>query len=497
MFSKILIANRSEIACRIIKACKEMGIKTVAIYSDVDKNSLHVKLADEAISIGGNTAAESYLDFDKVINTAKQSGADAIHPGYGFLSENHHFNKRVKSEGITFIGPEPEPMRLLGSKVESRLKMIEAGVPVVPGLKGASTNIDEYFNEADKIGYPVLIKASAGGGGKGMRVVWEKKELEDAINSAMREAKSAFGDDTIFMEKYILEPRHIEIQVARDKFGNGVHLFERECSIQRRHQKVIEESPSMAIDDTIRQKMGEAAIKSLDAVDYHTVATVEFLLDKDKNFYFLEVNTRIQVEHPVTEMVTGIDLVKLQIKLAFGNEIGLKQADIKQNGHAIETRIYAEDAENNFLPTGGKVLYFDELNNPGIRLDSGIKIGDEISPFYDPIMSKIICFASNRKEAINKSIYALKNYNLLGVKTSIPYLINILDNQDFRDAKTTTDFISKRNEELLKFNDNSPEALSILSELTSSKSSSYSQSSGTFSARYSTPWQEIGSWEID
>lgn len=493
MFSKILIANRSEIACRIIKACKEMGIKTVAIYSDVDKDSLHVKLADEAISIGGNTASESYLDFDKVINAAKQSGADAIHPGYGFLSENHLFNKRVMDEGLTFIGPEPEPMRLLGSKVESRIKMIEAGVPVVPGLKGASKNIDEYLSEADKIGFPVLIKASAGGGGKGMRVVNKKEDLEEAINSAMREAKSSFGDDTIFMEKYILEPRHIEIQVARDKFGNAVHLYERECSIQRRHQKVIEESPSIAIDDSIREKMGQAAIMALNAVNYHTVATVEFLLDKEKNFYFLEVNTRIQVEHPVTEMVTGIDLVKLQINLAYGNEIGLKQSDIKQNGHAIETRIYAEDAENNFLPTGGKVLHFDELNNPGIRVDSGIKVGDSISPYYDPIMSKIICYGSNRNEAISKSIYALKNYNLLGVKTSIPYLINILDDEDFRKGNTTTDFISLRNEKLLNFKDNKNHALSII-DLLESKTNT---KSNNLKNEYSSPWQEIGAWEID
>ena len=493
MFSKILIANRGEIACRIIKACNEMGIKTVAIYSDVDSNALHTTLADEAISIGGNTASESYLNIDKVINAALKTNADAIHPGYGFLSENYHFNEKVRGHGLTFIGPDPEPMRLLGSKVESRIKMIEAGVPVVPGLKNASTNVSEYIAEANLIGYPVLIKASAGGGGKGMRVVWTENELEESIYSAMREAKSAFGDDTIFMEKYILEPRHIEIQVARDKFGNSVHLFERECSIQRRHQKVIEETPSMAIDDTIRHKMGDAAIKALDSVDYHTVATVEFLLDKDKNFYFLEVNTRIQVEHAITEMVTGVDLVKLQINLAYGNPIGLKQEDIKQNGHAIETRIYAENAENNFLPTGGKVLSVNELNNPGIRVDTGIKIGDEISSFYDPIMSKIICFGSNRNEAIQKSVYALKNYNLLGVVTSIPYLLNILDHQDFRDAKTTTDFISKRNDELLNFNDHSIEAMSILDKLGVLNSNQNIINN----AFLSTPWLEIGKWEID
>lgn len=493
MFSKILIANRGEIACRIIKACNEMGIKTVAIYSDVDSNALHTILADEAISIGGNSASESYLNIDKVINAALQSNADAIHPGYGFLSENHHFNEKVRESGLTFIGPDPEPMRLLGSKVESRIKMIEAGVPVVPGLKNASTNINEYITEANKIGYPVLIKASAGGGGKGMRVVWTENELEESINSAMREALSAFGDDTIFMEKYILEPRHIEIQVARDKFGNSVHLFERECSIQRRHQKVIEETPSMAIDDVIRHKMGDAAIKALDSVNYHTVATVEFLLDKDKNFYFLEVNTRIQVEHAITEMVTGIDLVKLQINLAFGNPIGLKQEDIKQNGHAIETRIYAENAENNFLPTGGKVLNINELSNPGIRIDTGIKIGDEISSYYDPIMSKIICFGSTREESIQKSIYALKNYNLLGVVTSIPFLLNILGHQDFRDAKTTTDFIVKRNDELLKFNDHSIEAMSILDKLGISNN----KQNIVNNTHLSSPWLEIGKWEID
>ncbi len=493
MFSKILIANRGEIACRIINACKELGIKTVAVYSDVDKNALHKQMADESIAIGGNTASESYLVFDKIINAAKESGAEAIHPGYGFLSENHQFNQAVKDAGLVFIGPEPEPMRLLGSKVESRIKMIEAGVPVVPGLKGASDNMQEYITEADKIGYPVLIKASAGGGGKGMRVVWEKKDLEESVNSAKREAKSSFGDDTIFMEKYVLEPRHIEIQVARDKFGNSVHLFERECSIQRRHQKVIEESPSTAINDEIRQKMGDAAIKALDAVDYHTVATVEFLLDKDKNFYFLEVNTRIQVEHPVTEMVTGIDLVKLQINLAYGNEIGLKQSDIKQQGWAIETRIYAEDAENNFLPTGGKIHFLSQPSNPGIRIDTGIKEGDEISPFYDPIMSKIICYASTRKEAIDKSIYALKNYNVLGVKTSIPYLINILNHSDFRSGNTTTDFIAKRNDELMEFQDFTLEALAVASKLEDDSVVNINNTNNL----QSTPWQEIGAWEID
>lgn len=493
MFSRILIANRGEIACRIINACKELGIKTVAVYSDVDKNSLHKQMADESIAIGGSAASESYLVFDKIINAAKESGADAIHPGYGFLSENHQFNQAVKDAGLVFIGPDTEPMRLLGSKVESRIKMIEAGVPVVPGLKGASDNMLEYITEAEKIGYPVLIKASAGGGGKGMRVVWDKKDLEESVNSAKREAKSSFGDGTIFMEKYVLEPRHIEMQVARDRFGNGVHLYERECSIQRRHQKVIEESPSTAINDEIRQKMGEAAIKALDAVDYHTVATVEFLLDKDKNFYFLEVNTRIQVEHPVSEMVTGIDLVKLQISLAYGNEIGLKQSDIKQQGWAIETRIYAEDAENNFMPTGGKIHFLSQPNNPGIRIDTGIKEGDEISPFYDPIMSKIICYASSRKEAIDKSIYALKNYNVLGVKTSIPYLINILNHSDFRSGNTTTDFIAKRNDELMEFQDFTLEALAVSSLIEDDSIININ----SINNLQSTPWQEIGAWEID
>ncbi len=493
MFSKILIANRGEIACRIINACKEMGIKTVAVYSDVDSNSLHKNLADESIAIGGNTAAESYLVFDKIINAARESGAEAIHPGYGFLSENHHFNQAVKDAGLVFIGPEPEPMRLLGSKVESRLKMIEAGVPVVPGMKGASEKIQDFIDAAEKIGFPVLIKASAGGGGKGMRVVNDIKDLEESVNAARREAKSSFGDDSIFMEKYVLEPRHIEIQVARDKFGDGVHLYERECSIQRRHQKVIEESPSTAIDDVVRAKMGEAALKALDAVDYHTVATVEFLLDKDKNFYFLEVNTRIQVEHPVTEMVTGIDLVKLQINLAYGNKIGLRQEEIKQQGWAIETRIYAEDAENNFMPTGGKIHFLSQVSNPGIRIDSGIKEGDEISPFYDPIMSKIISYGSTRKEAIDKSIYALKNYNLLGVKTSIPYLINILDHSDFRSGNTTTDFIAKRNDELMNFVDYTDEALALISSI----SETPQQKNEFYNIKESTPWQEIGAWEID
>jgi acetyl-CoA carboxylase biotin carboxylase subunit len=487
MFNKILIANRGEIACRIIITCKELGVKTVAVYSDADKNSLHVQMADEAIHIGASSANESYLVHDKIISAAKESGAEGIHPGYGFLSENPSFNKKVREAGITFIGPEPEPMRLLGSKVESRIKMMEAGVPVIPGMKSASLDIEAFKAEADKMGFPVLIKASAGGGGKGMRIVHSADKIEEAFNSAVRESKNAFGSDEVFLEKYIESPRHIEIQVARDKHGNAVHVFERECSIQRRHQKIIEETPSTAVSDEIRQKMGEAAIKAVEAVNYDSVATVEFLLDKEGKFYFLEVNTRIQVEHPITEMVAGVDLVKLQLEIASGHKLPFSQDDLKQNGHAIECRIYAEDAENNFMPTGGKIHILKEPIGEGIRIDSGIKQGDEVSSFYDPIMAKLVTYGNTRNEARSKMIEALKNYVCLGVKTSTRFMIDVLEHNKFIAGDTFTNFIDENKDELLT-KDNDSEIAAIIAASESIVEIVNNENNDI--------WEEIGSWEI-
>lgn len=487
MFSKILIANRGEITCRIIRTCKELGVKTVAVYSDADKNSLHVQMADEAIHIGASQASESYLVHEKIINAAKESGAEGIHPGYGFLSENPSFNKKVRDAGITFIGPEPEPMRLLGSKVESRIKMMEAGVPVIPGMKSASLDIEAFKTEAYKMGFPVLIKASAGGGGKGMRIVHSADKIEEAFNSAVRESKNAFGSDEVFLEKYIESPRHIEIQVARDKHGNAVHIFERECSIQRRHQKIIEETPSTAVTDEIRQKMGEAAIKAVEAVNYDSVATVEFLLDKDGNFYFLEVNTRIQVEHPITEMVSGVDLVKLQLEIASGEKLPFSQNNLKPNGHAIECRIYAEDAENNFMPTGGQIHILKEPIGEGIRIDTGIKQGDEVTSFYDPIMAKLVTHGNTRDEARNKMIEALKNYVCLGVKTSTRFMIDVLEHNKFISGDTYTNFIDENKDELLR-GDNNSEIAAIIAASESIQEIVKNENKDI--------WEEIGSWEI-
>ena len=388
MFKKIIIANRSEIACRVIRACKELNIKTVAIYSEADSKALHVQLADEAVCIGPPPANQSYLNMDAVIKAAFDTGCDAIHPGYGFLSEKHEFNQKVRDAGLTFIGSKPEPMRLLGSKVQSRIMMLQAGVPVIPGMKTSSKDIKDYEKTADEMGYPVLIKASDGGGGKGMRVVYKKEDLQPSLDAAMRESLSAFGSDVIFLEKYIESPRHIEFQVAADDYGNAVYLFERECSIQRRHQKIIEETPSTALTPELRKKMGETAVRVIQTSGYNNVGTVEFLLDKNNNFYFLEVNARIQVEHPITEMVTGVDLVKLQIGIASGEKMPFTQEELHQYGHAIECRIYAEDSDNNFMPSSGKILYLKEPKGPGVRYDSGIYQGVEVPIFYDPILAK-------------------------------------------------------------------------------------------------------------
>lgn len=496
MIKKVLIANRSEIACRVIRACKELGLATVAVYSEADAKSLHVKLADEAVLIGPAPALESYLNMDKVINAAKETGCDAIHPGYGFLSENPIFNRRVREEGLIFIGPNPDAMELLGSKVASRQLMMQSGVPVIPGMKGSSMRIEDFEATAEEMGYPVLIKASAGGGGKGMRVVREHSKLRESVESAMRESKSAFGSEEVFLEKYIEQPRHIEFQVAADHFGNARYFFERECSIQRRHQKIIEEAPSPVMDPELQKKMGETAVRVIQAANYDNCGTVEFLVDKDKNFYFLEVNARIQVEHPVTEMTTGIDLVKLQIHIANGGEMPYNQEDLRQNGHAIECRIYAEDGENNFLPSSGKILYLKDPKGPGVRYDSGIYQGSEISVFYDPVLAKLIVWGENREEARKRMILALKENIIVGVKTSIDFMIRCLEHPEYIAGNTFTDFIDK-NMSLAPQKDDDLFKLAIAGALASSRENGKTKKIEFIGGgEMPTPWLSIGKWEI-
>lgn len=486
---KILIANRSEIACRIIKTCREMGIETVTVYSDADENALHTLLADEAIFIGESKPSESYLNQEKIINVAKSSFCDAIHTGYGFLSENHEFNRKVNEAGLVFIGPNPESMKMLGSKTASRVAMIDAGVPVAPGMKRGSRDISLFAEEARKIGFPVLVKAAAGGGGKGMRIVHKEEEIVSAVEAAMREAKSAFGDDEIFIEKYIQSPRHIEFQIACDKYGNAIHLNERECSIQRRHQKIIEETPSMALTDELRAKMGADAVKAVKAAGYDNIGTVEFLLDNEGNYYFLEVNARIQVEHPITEETTGIDLVKLQIEIAEGKPLPISQNEVPQIGHSLECRIYAEDAENNFMPDAGKILFLKYPLGKGVRYDTGIRQGSEISVFYDPVMAKLITSGQNREEARLKMISAFKDNVILGVKTSIPFMIKCLENDDFISGNTFTDFIDKNFDELMapKQDSKFKESLAVAA-IGNTLSDDLSDEKNI--------WKLIGNWEI-
>jgi len=447
MFKKILIANRGEIACRVIRACREMKIATVAVYSEADKNALHVRMADEAYFIGAPPSAESYLRWEKIIEVAKKSGAEAIHPGYGFLSENSEFVREVTNQGITFIGPPPEAMEGMGGKISARKIAIAANVPVVPGTTEPLKNFEEAREIAASFGYPVMLKASAGGGGKGMRLVENEADLKNALEAAQSEATASFGDDAVYVEKAIVRPRHIEIQVFSDKHGNHVHLGERECSIQRRHQKVIEECPSPINSEELRQKMGECAVMVAKAVDYVGAGTVEFLVsDLDKSFYFLEMNTRLQVEHPVTELVTGIDLVREQINVAFGEKLSFTQDDIKMNGHAIECRVYAEDPENNFLPSPGKITRLRLPQGSGVRDDGGIYEGSEISIFYDPMISKFCVFGRNRAEAIDRMRRALQEYEVGGIKTTLPFFREVVEDAEFIEGKLDTGFIPRFNE---------------------------------------------------
>lgn len=442
--TKLLVANRGEIAVRIFKTCKAMGIATVAVYSDADENSLFVKMADEAVRIGGKQPSESYLIVDKIIDAAKRTGANAIHPGYGFLSEKEHFAKRVMDEGIIWVGPHPQAIEVMGSKIGAKKIMQSHNVPTIPGYQGEDQSEATIKAKAIEIGFPVLLKASAGGGGKGMRIVRQESELDKAINEAKSEALSGFGDDTLLIEKYFDTSRHVEFQIFGDKHGNAVHLFERECSIQRRYQKVVEESPSPFITEETRQKMGAAAVAACKAIQYDNAGTVEFIVAPDQSFYFLEVNTRLQVEHPITEEVVGLDLVRLQIEVAQGNPIPFRQEDIKQTGHSIEVRFYAEDPANNFMPVNGKILDWIPSTAEGLRYDTGIESGSEISTYYDPMIAKVIATGKNRLEAINRLRKGLQETVCTGFTTNKNFLIAILNNEDFQQGDFDTHFLDKK-----------------------------------------------------
>jgi len=449
MIRKILVANRGEIAVRVMRTCREMGIKSVAVFSEADRTSMHVRYADEAYFIGPSPSNESYLNIDKIIGVAKKCNADAIHPGYGFLSENAGFSERCRQEGIIFIGPSPYAIRTMGDKLTARSTMTAAGVPVVPGTKDKITDPDQAIEIAKKIGLPVMVKASAGGGGKGMRLVFKEEDIVAGVRAARSEALAAFGDDAVYIEKYISSPHHIEFQILADQHGNTVHLFERECSIQRRHQKVVEETPSPIMTPKVRALMGEAAIAAAKAVNYEGAGTIEFIVDDDLNYYFLEMNTRLQVEHPITERVTGVDLVKQQINIAMGGKLPFKQDDLHQFGHAIEMRIYAEDPDRNFMPSPGVIKHITEPLGLGVRHDGYVYEGYEIPVFYDPLISKLIVWARTRQEAIDRLKRALYAYKITGVKTSIKFLERILDIKDFVDGRYNTHFIENNQEFLM------------------------------------------------
>jgi acetyl-CoA carboxylase biotin carboxylase subunit len=439
MFKKILIANRGEIALRIIRTCREMGIKTVAVYSTADKDSLHVKFADEAVCIGGPKGQESYLNIPHIMAACEITNADAVHPGYGFLAENSKFAQICADHGIKFIGPTPDMINSMGDKITAKDTMIKAGVPVVPGGEGLLEDVSAAKKLAKEIGYPVIIKATAGGGGKGMRVVWNESEIEKAYDAAKMEAGASFKNDGLYMEKFVEEPRHIEIQVAGDQYGNVCHLSERDCSIQRRHQKLVEESPSPFMTPELRQRMGEAAIKAASAINYESVGTVEFLVDKNRNFYFMEMNTRIQVEHCVTEEVVSYDLIKEQIKIAAGEKISGRNYEPQL--HAIECRINAEDPYNDFRPSPGKITVLHTPGGHGVRVDSHVYAGYVIPPYYDSMIGKLITVAQTREEAINTMYRALSEYVIEGVHTTIPFHLQLMQNEDFRKGNFTTKFL--------------------------------------------------------
>ncbi len=464
---KILIANRGEIALRIIRSCKEKNIKTVAVYSRPDATAPHVVASDESVFIGEAASSESYLSMEKIISAAKETGADAIHPGYGFLSENASFAKECADAGLIFIGPKPEAINLMGDKTKARELMAKANVPYPPGTESAMKEIDKAREVADEIGYPVLVKAAAGGGGKGMRIVHHPEDFEKSVKAAKSEAKNAFGDDRVYIEKYLEEPRHIEFQIIADEKGNTVHLFERECSVQRRHQKVIEEAPSSVLTSDLRDEMGLAAVNAAKACNYVGAGTVEFLVDKHLNFYFLEMNTRLQVEHPVTELITGLDLVALQIDIAEGKDLPFTQEDIKADGHAIECRIYAEDPADNFLPSTGFLHRHRIPAGPGVRVDAGVEEGQEVTINYDPMISKLCTHAEDRRSALTRMLRALDEYEISGVRTTIPFCEFTLQQESFVNGNYDTHFVQDHYTPVVEaiYKNDNPEVISVVSSL--------------------------------
>lgn len=498
MFKKVLVANRGEIAVRIIRACRELGIATVAVFSEADRNALHVRYADEAYYIGPAPSRESYLRADKIFEVAKKSYADAIHPGYGFLAEREDFAAKCADLGIKFIGPKPSSIAAMGDKGEARATVVKAGVPVVPGTEdvGNMTN-DDLLGIAPSIGFPLLIKATAGGGGKGMREVKSLEEMPTLLASARREAESAFGDGNVYLEKLIEGARHIEFQIMADSFGNVIHLGERECSIQRRHQKLLEEAPSSFLDDDLRQKMGNIAVKSAQAVDYINAGTIEFLVDKDRNFYFLEMNTRLQVEHPITEMVTGVDIVAEQIRIARGRQLSYTQDQIKMNGHAIECRINAEDPFNNFLPSTGRITHSLLPTGPGVRVDTGVYPGFEITPFYDPMIAKLIVWGETRAQAILRMRRALEEYRIVGVRTNIPFHQNLMDSLRFMGGQFDTRFVEERfsMDDAVESRAANAEIAAILATLVAHQQSERIANVVRRNERDTSNWKWVGRWE--
>ena len=503
---RVLVANRGEIAVRVIRACREMGIGTVAVCSDVDRGALHAEMADLAVTIGPAEPGESYLRQDRILEAARATDSDAIHPGYGFLAENAGFARACAEAGIKFIGPSPEVIEQMGEKTAARAIMEKADVPVVPGALLPDPDAEGNFPSAEvkaiaaEVGYPIMVKAAFGGGGKGMRLVLSAEEIVSACQGAWREASGAFGNGTVYLEKFIEQPRHVEFQVFGDSHGNFVHLFERECSIQRRHQKIIEETPSPALSGELREKMGAAAVAAAAAVNYEGAGTVEFLLGPDGGFYFLEMNTRLQVEHPVTELVTGVDLVRTQIQVAEGRPLPWAQDDLQAHGHAVECRVYAEDPENNFMPSLGEILLMNEPAGPGVRVDSGIRQGDEVTMYYDPMIAKLSVHAGTRQNALDRAVAALRNYPVLGVTTNIEYLIAILQEGAFIDGRIHTGFLD---EHLPDWNSSRTEdsdlALALVSVAEHDRINGGSQPGNAQAGhgpKHATPWGNLGRFRL-
>jgi acetyl-CoA carboxylase biotin carboxylase subunit len=500
MFNKVLIANRGEIAVRIIRACRELGMQTVAVYSEADRQALHVRYADEAYLVGPAPSRESYLRVDKMIDIAKKSGAGAIHPGYGFLAERADFAQACMDAGLIFIGPKPSAIAAMGDKAVARATVSAAGIPVVPGTEGeGSLRDEELLALGPKIGFPLLIKATAGGGGKGMREVLNLEEMPRLLNAARREAEASFGDGNVYLEKLVEGARHIEIQILADSQGNVIHLGERECSLQRRHQKLLEESPSPFVgdDQDLRQRMGQVAVRAAQAVEYLNAGTIEFLVDKDKNFYFLEMNTRLQVEHPVTEMVTGVDIVKEQIRIARGRQMRYTQQNFNQNGWSIECRINAEDPYNNFLPSTGRITHSLLPTGPGVRVDTGVYPGFEISPYYDSLISKLIVWGETRAEAILRMRRALEEYKIVGVRTNIPFHQNLMDSHRFMGGQFDTRFVEERfsMEAAEESKENRPEIAAIIATLVAHRQTQRAAQIIQRNERDTSNWKWLGRWE--